>query len=249
MNADFTDLADAISVGEKMRKRAVLVVVCFLVLNVLACDLLGGSRPEAEPTAGSVASPTSAPAEATETPEGIAPPADASPTPREAWGATPKPPPQAPAAPTALNVPLTVHNSMDVARVNEGITSGLPLPRDLEVTDSSQLRLVDVGGQPVPAQFAPLARWGGAADDASKAIRWVLIDFQANVGPLDTAYYFLQEGGPSPALARPLRVSEEAEALIVDTGATAFRISKVDGGLTAPGLVAPPCSALRQRRS
>ena len=33
------------------------------------------------------------------------------------------------------------------------------------------VRLVDADGQSVPAQFTPLARWGGAADDALAARR------------------------------------------------------------------------------
>jgi hypothetical protein len=161
------------------------------------------------------------------------------PTLDETEGIAPQSPPDAPASPTSLNVPLQIHNPLNLARTNEPVTSGLPLPRSLGITDPSRLRLVDASGNPVPAQFIPLARWGGSAGDASKPIRWALIDFQATVGPQSTAYYFLQEGGPSPAPPHPLTVTDGADVLTIDTGVARFSLSKSDGRLTAPGLAAP----------
>jgi hypothetical protein len=134
---------------------------------------------------------------------------------------------------------LQVHNPLDRARNDEPVTSGLPLPRDLGMTEPSQLRLVDAGGNPIPAQFTPLARWGGAPDDPSAPLRWVLVDFQASVGPQDTAYYFLQAGGPGPEPPHALSVNDEAETLTIDTGVARFSVSKADGGLSGPGLGGP----------
>ncbi len=145
-------------------------------------------------------------------------------------------PPESPPAPTGLNVPLQVFNPLDVARVNEPITSGLPLPRDLDLANADRLRLVDVAGNPVPAQFTPLARWGAAPDHVGAPIRWVLVDFQATVEAQGTAYYFLQEGGPGPSPALPLTVVDSAEAVTIDTGVARFSISKVDGSFSGPGL-------------
>jgi len=98
---------------------------------------------------------------------------------------------------------LRVSNSLDVASTGQPVTSGVPLPHDLNLTDPTRLRLVDAGGDLVPAQFTPLARWGGAPDDSTVPMRWVLVDFQATVGPQDTAYYFLQEDGLGHVLAHP----------------------------------------------
>ena len=74
-----------------------------------------------------------------------------------------EPHPEGPAAPTELNVPLRAHNPSAQNRIDQPVTSGLPLPYALDWTDVSQLRLVDANGSPVPAQFTPVARWGGAA--------------------------------------------------------------------------------------
>jgi hypothetical protein len=157
----------------------------------------------------------------------------------------PEPPPDAPRAPTGLNVPLGVRNPDGVARVDGPVTSGVPLPRDPGPTDPQCLRLVDASGDPIPAQFTPLARWGGAPDDGTAPIRWVLVDFQADVPPGGTAYYFLQEGGPGPAPEPALVVTDAPYGITIDTGAATFALSRADGGLMAPGLSAPIHSRMR----
>ncbi|MBN1428511.1 MAG: hypothetical protein JXB07_09000 [Anaerolineae bacterium] len=152
---------------------------------------------------------------------------------------TPLPAPNSPLAPTDLNVPLQVFNPLDIARADEPITSGIPIPRELSITNPIVLRLVDAGGAAVPAQFTPLARWGAAPGETGAPIRWVLVDFQASVDPLGTTYYFLQEGGPGPAPSTPVTITDAADTLTVDTGAAQFVIDKNDGGLNGPGLSAP----------
>jgi len=99
-----------------------------------------------------------------------------------------------------LNVPLQVFNPNPHTLANEPVTSGVPLPQHLGLTDSAQLRLVDAAGKPIPAQFIPLARWGGAPDDVPAPIRWVLVDFQTIFDPQGVIDYFLQEGSPGPAI-------------------------------------------------
>ncbi len=139
----------------------------------------------------------------------------------------------------ALNVPLQVHNPLTQERVREPVTAGVPLPRALGLTDAGRLRLVDSAGNAVPAQFTPLARWGGAPGDSAAPIRWVLVDFQASVPPEGTAVFYLQDGGPGPAPEPPLVITDDPDALVIDTGAARFSISKADGSLSADGLSAP----------
>jgi hypothetical protein len=203
-----------------MRRNRIWTAVLIVVLVILACNMPGAAEPEGGP---------SEEAEAPSQPSAARTPPGA-----------PEPPPEGPPAATALNVPLRVYNSSGAARTDEPVTSGVPLPRDLGLTDASTLLLVDSDGNPVPAQFTPLARWGGAPDDASAPIRWVLLDFQASVGPQETVYYFLQEGGPGPAPENPITIVEGATALIVDTGAVQFSID-LGGSSTqmGPGLAAP----------
>jgi hypothetical protein len=203
-----------------MRRNRIWTAVLIVVLVILACNMPGAAEPEGGP---------SEEAEAPSQPSAARTPPGA-----------PEPPPEGPPAATALNVPLRVYNSSGAARTDEPVTSGVPLPRDLGLTDASTLLLVDSDGNPVPAQFTPLARWGGAPDDASAPIRWVLLDFQASVGPQETACYFLQEGGPGPAPDNPVTIVEGAAALIIDTGATQFSINLGPSSTQmGPGLAAP----------
>jgi hypothetical protein len=123
--------------------------------------------------------------------------------------------------------------------MDEPVTSGVPLPQHLGLTDSTQLRLVDAAGTPTPAQFTPLARWGGAPDDSSAPIRWVLVDFQTNVESQSVVNYFLQQGGPGPAHPSPITVADGSDKWSIETGTAQFTLNKNDGSLTAPGLQQP----------
>jgi len=138
-----------------------------------------------------------------------------------------------------LDVPLVISNPVAIPRQGEPVTSGVPIPRELGLTDVSDLRLLGPDGTPVPAQFTPLARWGGAPDDMIAPIRWLLLDFQADLPPGGTATYRLRgSGGPVPAFPT-LEVADGTDAVTVDTGAAVFSLSKRDGSLSGPGLSAP----------
>lgn len=206
-----------------MRRKFRSLPTFLILLAVLACNMpgmagqSGASGPPAEPGEAE-----SLPSASTRLPP-----------------STPAPPPEGPLAPTSLNVPLQVHNPTDFPRIDEPVTSGIPLPRSLAITEPSGLQLVNGAGDPIPAQFTPLARWGAPPDDSTAPIRWVLLDFQATVGPQETIYYFLQEGGPGPEPAHTLSVVDGAAALIVDTGVAQFHINLADGTLMAPGLAVP----------
>jgi len=131
-----------------------------------------------------------------------------------------------------LRVPLTVTEPAGVVRVDEPVTSGVPLPKGA-VTDVGRLRLVGPDGKPVPAQFRVLSRWwkglegpkGAAFANGDGSIKWVLVDFQANVPVKGSAGVTLTDGGAAPA-ATPLKVSQTAEAVAVVTGPLKFTVSK-----------------------
>ena len=141
--------------------------------------------------------------------------------------------------PGGLNVPLTVWETAGLARSDEPVTSGLPIPRNINLTDLSTLRLLDGSGAPVPCQFTPLARWGGSPDDGSTPVRWLLLDFQAEVAANGVATYRLVDSGGAGPSFPTLTVTDGAGAVTVDTGAATFSISKSDGNLTMPGLTVP----------
>ena len=154
-------------------------------------------------------------------------------------------PDDAPAAPTGLNVPLQVRNPGDSRLVDEPVTSGVPFPTGSGVVDENSLQLVNQDGDPVPAAFSVLARWGAGADDASAEVRWVLLDFQADLEPAESAYFFLQEGGPGPEPEKRLLIVEEGNMLRVSSGAADFNINLADGSLSGPGMQAPLVGIVR----
>ena len=178
-----------------MKCRGIVLLAGLVIVSALACDLF--TRPPAGP---STISPLQTPVQPSQL-RSTLPPAT---VPSVVQSPTPESPPPAPPGPTALNIPLRIHNPRDVVRASETFTFSVPLPWYLGLTDLYRLQVVDAGGIPVSAEFTPLVRWGGALEDASAPVRWVLIDFQATVGPRDTVYYFLQERGSDRALAPPL---------------------------------------------
>jgi len=140
---------------------------------------------------------------------------------------------------TSLRTSPSASLRTGLARTEEPVTSGVPIPRSVNLTDLSSLRLLESSGQPIPAQFTPLARWGGAPDDASKPVRWLLLDFQADVPASGAAQYRLVNNGGTTPTYRTLSMADGADAITVDTGAAQFSISKTDGRLSAAHLAAP----------
>jgi len=125
----------------------------------------------------------------------------------------------------ALYAPLTVSDYAGVARANELVTSGVPLPREANITSINQLQIIDSEGSTIPTQFTVLSRWEGSAGDNTKSIKWVLLDFQANVPKDGTALYYLKDGGSGPP-STSLTVQEDSGKITVNTGKAKFQINK-----------------------
>lgn len=128
-----------------------------------------------------------------------------------------------------LSVPLAVPEFSGIARVNEPVRSGVPLPRHAEIFSPSSLRLLRAG-VPVPARFTVLGRWGSGPADTNAPIRWVLVDFNADVPASRTNVWMLTEGGPGPALPA-VAVTESATNLVITTGPARIEVSKTRGSL------------------
>ena len=127
----------------------------------------------------------------------------------------------------ALNVPLTVTDYAGIDRIDEPVTSGVPLPKEANITSINQLQITDSQGNPIPAQFTVLSRWNGTPDDISKPIKWVLLDFEANVPANGTVVYYLKDttnGGNTQNTN--LSIQEDTDKIIVNTGKAKFQISK-----------------------
>ncbi len=122
----------------------------------------------------------------------------------------------------AMEIKLTVDERLGVARKNEFVTSGVPLPRGA-VANTEKLRLFDDEGQPVPAQFGVATRWW-----EDRSIKWLHVDFQASLSANEKRSYVLRDnasaGVKSASAPATLSVSKTAKGYEVNTGAIRFRV-------------------------
>ncbi|MFX0092343.1 MAG: hypothetical protein ACFFBD_11320, partial [Candidatus Hodarchaeota archaeon] len=135
-----------------------------------------------------------------------------------------------------LNVQVTLSETSGISRIGEPVTSGIPIPQNLQLKDLSTLRLVDNSSQPVPTQFTPLARWGSSSDDSSAPIKWLLLDFQADLSANNNINYYLKNTGGTLPTYPQMSVVDGINTITVNTGVATFSLSKNDGQLTAPHL-------------
>src|SRR3990172_9336603 len=124
-----------------------------------------------------------------------------------------------------LPLPLQVTNRLAEARSRVPITWGVPLALGDGVSDPGQLTLLR-GGETVPVQLLPLARWGGAPGDPGRPIAWLLADLQLDLAPGETAYLTLV-AVPRTDPPSPLRVAEDdASGMVIETGAATYSLSR-----------------------
>lgn len=119
-----------------------------------------------------------------------------------------------------LKIPLTLVERYGESRVDEPVTSGVPLPEGA-YQSVEKLRLVDFNGNEIPCQITPLVRW---YRDGS--LRWVLLDFQATLPAFSTRPFYLRDDGPTKAIENPIMVTEEGNRIIVVTGSLKFAVRK-----------------------
>ncbi len=121
--------------------------------------------------------------------------------------------------------PLSVTNSLPESRSAAPLTWSVPLAPEDNVLTVGTLVLMR-GGTEVPAQFTPMARWGGTPQDAGKPLAWVLVDAQADLAPAETSSLSLGIGQPA-ALSSPLRIAQnDDDHVVVETGAATYSMSK-----------------------
>ncbi len=127
---------------------------------------------------------------------------------------------------------LEVRNDRAVARVGETAFSAIPVAKDKMLLDTAGLAVVDKG-RLLQAQFTPIARWGGAVDDAKLPIRWLAVAVGSHVAPNATTSYELRRYGSFAAPADPLatRLSEANGVEIVETGVARFELKGDDPSL------------------
>src|SRR5688500_8035953 len=118
----------------------------------------------------------------------------------------------------ALDIPLTIEEPAGAARVAGEVSSGVPLPAKTYRPDQ-RFSLFE-GNNEIPLQTTPLVV------DADGFLRWVLLDFQTDIDAKGTRSFLLRNKPGTMTSARSIMVREDAYAVVVDTGAVEFSVSK-----------------------
>lgn len=116
-------------------------------------------------------------------------------------------------------VTLTMEERIGLDRENEWVTIGVPLPEG-KVSSTEQLVLLK-DGKSIDAEILPVNRWW---DDGS--LRWVHLIFRADCpgsGKADVSLALTQNAAPSEQI---IKVTEEADGFILDTGVLKFQVRK-----------------------
>jgi len=118
-------------------------------------------------------------------------------------------------------VVLSVEERAGITRRKEPVTVGIPLPKGA-VVDPSHLGLLDASEQSVVLQTQLLAKW----PDGS--VKWVLLDFQADVDGHHTAAYSLHRVPRRAAVGAQARMTVQTspDCITVETGRAAFFIDR-----------------------
>jgi hypothetical protein len=118
-----------------------------------------------------------------------------------------------------LAVPLALEESAGVARHTWPASASVPLPRG-RVPSADALWLAAPDGRAAPAQLRALERW----PDGS--VRWLLVDFLADVPSGGRATYTLRDGKPpKPAGGPRMRIESAADGgRRIDTGVLATTV-------------------------
>ncbi|OGJ87339.1 MAG: hypothetical protein A2268_14385 [Candidatus Raymondbacteria bacterium RifOxyA12_full_50_37] len=117
-----------------------------------------------------------------------------------------------------------------VSRTGDPVSIGIPFPLNAGYVNTSGFGVFDGSGNPVDAQFKVTGRWDGEPDAVAKPIRWVLVDFQANVAANAEASYTIR----TTASTQPgsgITVAETDSRITIHTGVAVFEIDKINFNL------------------
>jgi hypothetical protein len=103
------------------------------------------------------------------------------------------------------------------------ITTGVPFPQGV-LDDSKELILVDDLNRVVESQMKVLSWWHPPLGKL-RSVRWLSLDFTAEVGPHATRRYFLHQA-PRPAVNTAWVNMALPDVIVVDTGAIRFEVRK-----------------------
>jgi hypothetical protein len=128
-----------------------------------------------------------------------------------------------------LELRFAVTEWAGVARTNEVLSSGVPLPREAQVFSTAQLGVATEDGQRVPACFHVLARWNSGHTDTNAPLQWVLVEMPASLPARSSQHYRLivtDSPMPPPPLPFKLTLVQTGNEIRVDTGTAQFLLGR-----------------------
>lgn len=122
---------------------------------------------------------------------------------------------------SAYTVSIVVRETAGIERSGEAVRIGVPVPNGRWAKDSSFV-IGHPDGLVRPCQVQCLKRW---PDDS---IKWLLVDFQAQVPALSTTTWTLSQQDKQAHWQKQIQIEEGADTWRVDTGAGCFVIDTHD---------------------
>ena len=122
---------------------------------------------------------------------------------------------------------LHIENAGGINRPAWPVTQGIPFP-DEELKQGAPVQVVDSEDTVLPTQFATLGTW----NKDRKFVKWLLIDFQADLKADESRTFFLEYGDEIEQTQppHPVTVEENEKSILISTGVmeVTFRRSDPD---------------------
>jgi len=138
----------------------------------------------------------------------------------------------APEGSATLITTLEVTNDQSFTR-EEVAWSGIPIPRDLALTNTANLTLIDEEDRRIACQFDVLARWDATVEDGSAPIRWLQVSVPVTVEADQTRLFQLRRYDVLPPADDPyaIAIGTRGALMTVSTGLADFTLDPANPAL------------------
>ncbi len=122
---------------------------------------------------------------------------------------------------------LTIKETAGINRTNEDVTMGLPLPENMNISDTSRLSLRDESNNLIPCEIKKISNWYKNPG----AIRWLQLNFPYSITANATKTVTLSLDDAPNTLASKLTVVDNGTTITVNTGNVRFIVKKANFNL------------------
>lgn len=119
-------------------------------------------------------------------------------------------------------VDLTIREKAGIARADEDVTMGVPLPENGFYTDITRFTLRDEGGSVIPCEIKKITNWY----KNPQCIRWIQLNFPYTLVANDSQVVTLSYDDAPYVLPSGLSVQENGSDITVNTGKIRFIVRK-----------------------